>query len=368
MNEFQFVDDVMPDVPASGPAKTAEVRARVLNGGRRRRISVWTGILVTSAATVAVIGAVVVVPRLGGGPVVTVTQTSAREVLDAAADRLAQRQEVVDGRYWRSEMERVVRERTSVGGHEFVVEDPVGYVRWNGLGRNTVMELTGLDTRPFTAADRAEWEKAGSPRLCGSDTDCENDMVPKGRTRYLGGYKDGFGQGIVTLSVRELQDLPRGPGKLKEKLLSYWPAEREAMKDVPAGSPGQEKAPNQDDWLWELSERLLVEAPITSGTRAAAYHLLAGLPGARVADEFRDEEGRPGMAILRGGANGEPEKQIVIDRETGDLLAIQHMPVSTSGQESAPYMSIVIRQLGWTDDEPVIPEGCVLGGKEECIR
>ncbi|WP_329090136.1 MULTISPECIES: CU044_5270 family protein [unclassified Streptosporangium] len=369
MNEFQFVDDVMPDVPASGPAKTAQVRARVLNGGRRRRISAWTGILITSAATVAVIGTVVVVPRLGGGPAATVTQTSAREVLDAAAGRLAQRQEVVDGRYWRGEMERIVWERISVGGHEFVVEDRTGDVRWNGLGRDKVMELTGLDTRPFTAADRAEWEKAGSPRLCGSDTDCENDMVPKGRTRYTGGYEEGFEQGTMTLSVRELQDLPRDPGRLKEKLLSYWPAEREAMKDVPAGSPGQAKAPDQDDWLWELSERLLLEAPITSGTRAAAYHMLAGLSGARIADEFRDGEGRTGVAILRGGANGEPEQQIVIDRETGDLLAVQYMtPVSTPGQGNTPDMSTVIRRLGWTDDEPVIPEGCVLGGREDCLR
>ncbi|ACZ84214.1 CU044_5270 family protein [Streptosporangium roseum] len=373
MNEFELIDAVMPDMPSSDPGKVAEARARVLNGGRRRRVSAWTGVLVASAATVAVIGAIAVVPRLGGGPVATVTQTSAEEVLSAAADRMARRQEATGGRYWRREMEQVYRQRISVGGREFVAEDRVRDVLWNGIDRNKVMVFSGLGTRPFTAADRAEWEKAGSPWLCGSDTDCRNDMIPIGKTRYLvTGKEEGLEQSTSKLSVREILDLPHDPAELKEKLLSYWPAEREAMKDSQSTSSAQVKLPEQDYWLWGLGERLLLDAPTTPGTRAAVYHMLAGLPGVRIADEVRDTEGRVGVAILRG-ANGEGEEQIVIDRETGDLLATQDvLPVPTAGQENIPpgivYMSMVIKKLGWTDDEPVIPEGCGPYQKEECLR
>ncbi|SFI12882.1 hypothetical protein SAMN05216275_101277 [Streptosporangium canum] len=373
MNEFKLIDDVMPDVPPAGHGKTAEARARVLNGGRRRRISAWTGVLVATAATVAVIGAIAVVPRLGGGPVATVTQTSAEEVLSTAADRMARRQEATGGRYWRREMEQVYRQRISVGGREFVAEDRVRDVRWNGIDRNQVMVFSGLGTRPFTAADRAEWEKAGSPRLCGSDTDCRNDMIPIGKTRYLFTGKKGLEQSTLELSVRELLDLPQDPAELKEKLLSYWPAAREAMKDTQSTQSAQVKLPEQDYWLWGLGERLLLDAPTTPGTRAAVYRMLAGLPGVRVVDGIRDVEGRVGVAILRGGANGESEEQIVIDRETGDLLATQDvLPVPTADQGNIPpgivYMSMVIKKLGWTDDEPVIPEGCGPDQKEECLR
>ncbi|MEV0417508.1 CU044_5270 family protein [Streptosporangium canum] len=373
MNEFELIDDVMPDVPSSDPGKVAEARARVLNGGRRRRISAWTGVLVASAATVAVIGAIAVVPGLGGGPVATVTQTSAEEVLSTAADRMARRQEATGGRYWRREMEQVYRQRISVGGREFVAEDRVRDVLWNGIDRNQVMVFSGLGTRPFTAADRAEWEKAGSPRLCGSDTDCRNDMIPIGKTRYLFTGKKGLEQSTLELSVRELLDLPQDPAELKEKLLSYWPAAREAMKDTQSTQSAQVKLPEQDYWLWGLGERLLLDAPTTPGTRAAVYRMLAGLPGVRVADGIRDLEGRVGVAILRGGANGEGEEQIVVDRETGDLLATQDMlPVPAADQGNIPsgivYMSMVIKKLGWTDDEPVIPEGCGPDQKEECLR
>ncbi|MGW3362747.1 CU044_5270 family protein [Streptosporangium canum] len=378
MNEFKLIDDVMPDVPPAGHGKTAEARARVLNGGRRRWVSAWTGVLVASAATVAVIGAIAVVPRLGGGPVATVTQTSAEEVLSAAADRMARWQEATGGRYWRREMEQVYRQRISVGGREFVAEDRVRDVLWNGIDRNKVMVVSGLDTRPFTAADRVEWEKAGSPRLCGSDTDCRNDMVPMGKTRYLvSSEKEGLKQSTLELSVRELLDLPHDPAELKEKLLSYWPAAREAMKDTQSTSSAQVQLPERDYWLWGLGERLLLDAPTTPGTRAAVYRMLAGLPGVRVVDGIRDVEGRVGVAILRGGANGEGEEQIVIDRETGDLLATQDvLPVPTADQGNIPpgivYMAMVIKKLGWTDDEPVIPEGCGPDQKEdqqeECLR
>jgi hypothetical protein len=67
MKEFKFIDEVMPDVPPPDPGAVAEARAR-MRRVRRGRPRTWAGVLVAAAATVTVIGAVTLVPRLGDVP------------------------------------------------------------------------------------------------------------------------------------------------------------------------------------------------------------------------------------------------------------------------------------------------------------
>ncbi|MFG1750645.1 CU044_5270 family protein [Streptosporangium sandarakinum] len=376
MNDFRLVDAVMPDVTPPDPAKVAEARARVLGGRRNRRVPRWTGVLVAATATVAVIGTVTVVPRLGGDPAgqaVTVTRASAGEVLATAADRLARRPEATGRRYWRGETEHSNRVRVSVAGHTFLVDERGGQTLWVGPGRKRVIAASGLGTRPVTAADRAEWRKAGSPRLCGSDTDCENDMIPAGKTRYIvTEAEEVLQRATLELSAREIRDLPRDPAALRERLLSYWPAEWKARKkDVPAQVVRAEAA-ERDDWLWSIGESLLLDTPATPGTRAAVYRMLAGLPGARVVDGVRDADGRVGVAVLHGGGPGEPEKQLVIDRETGDPLGVREVPPApAAGRKTLPGTGVysrVVKRLGWTDDEPVVPKGCDPDSGKGCLR
>ncbi|MFF0307324.1 CU044_5270 family protein [Streptosporangium sp. NPDC004379] len=377
MNDFRLVDAVMPDVAPPDPAKAAEARARVLGGRRRRSVPRWAGVLTAATATAAVIGAVAVVavPSLGGGPAgpaVTVTRVNAEEVLAAAADRLARRPEATGRRYWRGETEEVVRRRIGVAGHTFLADERVGQTTWLGPGRKRTIVISGLGTRPVTAADRAEWRKAGSPRLCGADTDCDNDMVPDGKTRYIvSDTEEVLQQGALELNGREIRDLPRDPAALRERLLSYWPAQWKAMKkNVPAQVRAE--SAERDDWLWGIGESLLLGTPATPGTRAAIYRMLAGLPRARVVDGIRDADGRAGVAVLRGDGRGEPEKQLVVDRETGEPLAVQQVsPAPAAGQERLPVnrlYSRMVKRLGWTDDEPVVPKGCDPDGKKDCLR
>ncbi|GLW07075.1 hypothetical protein Misp01_22050 [Microtetraspora sp. NBRC 13810] len=64
MNEFKLIDDVMPDVPPPSPATIAAARAGLRPGaGGRPRLR---GAILAAAATVALIAAVTLVPRLGG--------------------------------------------------------------------------------------------------------------------------------------------------------------------------------------------------------------------------------------------------------------------------------------------------------------
>ncbi|GAA3828406.1 hypothetical protein GCM10022226_56540 [Sphaerisporangium flaviroseum] len=67
MKEFRLIDDVMPDVLPPDPGTVAEARAR-MRRVRRGRPHAWAGVLVAAAATVAVIGAVTLTPKLGDVP------------------------------------------------------------------------------------------------------------------------------------------------------------------------------------------------------------------------------------------------------------------------------------------------------------
>ncbi|MEV6035656.1 hypothetical protein AB0L65_31165 [Nonomuraea sp. NPDC052116] len=49
----------------------------------------------------------------------------------------------------------------------------------------------------------------------------------------------------------------------------------------------------------EAGIRLVRDVPATPGTRAAAYRMLAALPGARVVDDVRDPANRSSAAYVK---------------------------------------------------------------------
>lgn len=89
--------------------------------------------------------------------------------------------------------------------------------------------------------------------------------------------------------------------------------------------------------------------------------MLAGLPEVRVVDGVADLDGRVGVGLVfagdsvrrRGGQHLPVQQQIVIDRESGDLLAVQGARVQLDGQQvGEPFESYVIKKQGWTDEAP----------------
>ncbi|MBB2909533.1 hypothetical protein FHS43_000779 [Streptosporangium becharense] len=376
MDEFKLIDEVMPDVPPPAPGRVAEARARVLRT-RRRGFPAWAGIALAAAATAAVIGAIVVVPALrdgaGNGPAVTaVVPADGRAVFDAATDRLARRRETEHAN-WRREVEHARREpfeHRNRGKGGFTVDSRIREVLWAGPDGRTAHEVTALRSTPLTAADRTAWKKAGSPGLCGNDGDCDNDQVPYGYTQYLSsaGSPEDYTVSDVRLSAREVRELPRDPAELKAELLSRWAVVRDANDKTHYSGP----FPSDDDKIWQIGQELLVNAPTTPGTRAAILRMLAALPGARVVDGARDVEGRTGLAVLRRTSDGSTERQVLVDRVTGDTLAVQevlvvphaHVPDVPVG---SVFNATLVRRIGWTDDRFVLPEGCTPAGRQ-CLR
>ncbi|MCA2228930.1 hypothetical protein [Nonomuraea aurantiaca] len=138
--------------------------------------------------------------------------------------------------------------------------------------------------------------------------------------------------------LKPVAQLPTDAKALKAELLKQYPAD----------------ADNQEGWLWTAGRWLLLDAPSTPGTRAAVYRMLAGLPHVKVADGVKDDEGRAGVALLLGDPL---QQQIIIDRDSGDLLAVQSELLRPDGKEAwlpvgRPFESLLVERLGWTDEQP----------------
>ncbi|NRQ34051.1 hypothetical protein HII36_19655 [Nonomuraea sp. NN258] len=328
MKEFQLIDDVMPDVPPAGHATMAAARARAL-GSPSRRSRLPRGRLLLAAAAVVLVaaGGLIALPRLGGETDTTVmTEPGPAALLETVADRLAARPPAT-GAWWRRETLEVYRSRPDGAG--YTVEQRAREVVWrDGRGRER-RERTTLSVRPLTPADEQAWRAAGAPSLCRADQDCR-----LGKTRVLP-LTQGAGY-----PVGPIAQLPTEPTALKAALLKVYPE----------GAPE-----SQDSFMWNLYKWLLLDTDITPGTRGAVYRLMAAIPGTQVADGVATVEGRVGLALLEPR---EPvRQQIIIDRDSGDLLAVQDVLVKPDPRMKEVdvgqvYQSYLVTRAEWTAEGP----------------
>ncbi|MEU4224665.1 CU044_5270 family protein [Nonomuraea sp. NPDC026600] len=322
-----LIDDVMPDVRPADPARVMAVRARVLSGPPRRRLPGWSGVALAAASVALVlVGGFVVVPRLGRGEVDTATTSNVPAVLGAAADRLAAQPEGT-GAWWRREMLRVERRIATSENPTYLIERRGSKVLWVNRAGEERTENGDVTAVPFSPADKRAWKEAGSPPLCDPGGGCTISKI--------------FFTSVDTKTLKPVAQLPTDADALKAELLK---------RRYPANG-----IDSQESWLWEAGSWLLLDAPSTQGTRAAVYRMLAGLPGVRVVDGAKDDEGRAGVALMFGDSR---RQEIVIDRESGDLLAVQSrltwrkeglLPILPVGP---PFEAFLLKRLGWTDEVP----------------
>ncbi|MBT2234600.1 CU044_5270 family protein [Nonomuraea sp. NEAU-A123] len=335
MKEFQLIDDVMPDVPPTDHARVMAVRARMLNEAPRRRLPGWSRVTLAAASVALVlVGGFVVAPGLGGGPAPGAAPEDAAQVLATAADRLAA-QPPGEGAWWRREEVQVLRIKPK-DNSTFTVEQRVTQVLWINREGKEQREQGDVSAAPLTPADEQAWKDAGKPALCDAGAgECAVGKV--------------FHIPMDPKTYKPVTRLPTDAETLKAKLLKGFPAD---------GSGGE----SRESWLWMAARWLLVDAETTPGTRAALYRMLAGLPEVRVIDGVADLDGRVGVGLVFEGNpvrqwSGQylpVQQQIVIDRESGDLLAVQGALIQPHGSQSGePFESYVIKKQGWTDEAPI---------------
>lgn len=340
--EFEFIDRVMPDVPPPTPAQLAAARARLAEAARAtpraapgRRLMV-----LAAAAVVLVIGAIAaLMPPLARPP----AATTPRQVLTTAAGKLAA-QPPGTGRYWRTETEELVRTKGMDG---YLVEEHGLDVLAFGPDGDVYSWYEAVSAVPYGAKNTEIWRRAGSPKLCPA-RDCDQNMRyyprrdPDAALIFSSDRKSSGKKASWAPTLAELLALPQEASALKAEL----------SKRYPAGS-----SVSRADWLLRTGSRLVQSVPATPGTRAAAYRMLATLPGVNVIDNVRDPAGRVGVA-LHLPPSGADRIQLVIDRQSGDLLAVQHVAPMPGLPPGVPWAASIIKRTGWSEARPVPPPGC----------
>ncbi|MFC4466083.1 CU044_5270 family protein [Streptomyces xiangluensis] len=231
-------------------------------------------------------------------------------------------------------------------------------------GTRSLMVI-GLDaeTEPRTAADEERWRAAGSPRQVESPADADGRMRlartigAPGRPTVMRTDSDNkiYALGPDNVSYQDLRKLPTDTAQLRRQFQRLYERDR-----------GGENSGDRTAWMLRQAADVIT-MPVKPGTRAAAYRLLADLPGIRVQGSATDPLGRKGIGItLPDHAEtplGSVEQRLVVDPSTGALLAeliVLAEPSATARQAGLDAGTTVnysaTTRMEWAQRQITVPE------------
>ena len=207
-----------------------------------------------------------------------------------------------------------------------------------------------LGAAPATPSDEAAWRRNGSPAVIRVTEPKPFDLrIAPGKV--YGNTVDAahlFALGDRNVSQAELDALPTDPAGLRSALLSR------------SDGGGGDMPTDRDQWLFTVAASLVIELPVSNEVRAAAYRMLATLPGVRELGVVHDMHGRPGQAVAfqqDSGGNGRFEVRLIIDPDTGQALGREMRAVEPRGSWSwiapgalATYVVVLVSKN--TNDNP----------------
>lgn len=222
---------------------------------------------------------------------------------------------------------------------------------WIGRRRGA-RTIIGIDAKVnLSPTDDVAWKKLGSPRL--------NPGIPLKPlvTDYSERFRLQIGNRQV--SMGELAELPTDVDRLEADLRRRYRADRADPYEKAALKKLHEQPPTFGDVVWATARDLLA-GPITPGTRAALYRLLAKQPGVELAGEAIDSLGRHGIAVTtiprepnkyrRKPGMPQIQRRLIIDPRTAQLLSYEDRDLDANGKVTGqPITSVAYQAMGWTD-------------------
>ncbi|WP_049560629.1 CU044_5270 family protein [Nonomuraea sp. SBT364] len=295
-------------------------------GRRAVRAARWgTFGLASAAAAAAVV--------LSSAPPAEPPPPDARTVLLAAATSAAR--QPAEGAWWGNKLVRGVRFRDP--GDRYTLQQTATEETWLPTGKMTAphwIVLRYLGVEPATPEDEAAWRADGSP------------------TRWSYPYGNGGGLGGDSY---EVEAAPGEARSIRQEdvdwrlLAAGRPLTR--MAELPATPEGLRAllGPGTGELTANLGSFVL-EMPVPAETRAAAYRLMASLPGVTARGEVTDQLGRTGQAIVYRDPADDRDKRLIFNVATGAPLALETlMPSGEPAQFTAVAESV------WTDQLPDLP-------------
>ncbi|MEV4276132.1 CU044_5270 family protein [Actinoplanes xinjiangensis] len=359
------------------PRRRLRMPARTDRSGSRRRLRlVGWGLVPVLAATVALVlaltatwtpddpGRAVDIAEAGPRP-----PQDLRNLLLAAAER-SSADDPADGRYWVSEVES----GTLMQVDRYAIMGRTRETSWHPdrSGDRAVHLQQWAGGAPASATDRAAWQRAGSPSSWPKDEACPAAGVwtaGPGTIRTVVGepavatYPIGGGY----LTAAQIRELPTDPGRLQ-----VW-----MIDSLLRGSP-EMTASELSEGIFNAMINLLYQAPNTPALRAAAYRLLADLPGLRDLGPVTDPKGRAGNAVTmltneetagvrQADTGGAREVRLIFDPRSGQPLAWETRILRPADHLSwvpagALFDYEAVLRTRWTDDVPPPTTGALTEG------
>ncbi|MEU1803169.1 CU044_5270 family protein [Streptomyces sp. NPDC019937] len=278
----------------------------------------------------------------------------------ARADRAAH-----EGTYWQTTTRSAWTGVVEHSGQTFAVVDSERGQRSVGVRPGTEsLEIRGLDAavEPRTARDRERWRAAGLPKEVTLAAEEGGKLALRMENR--GGKRPmvdrtNLGDEIAALGARnvtyaDLRKLPGDAAKLKEVLADLYTED------------GGSEVKDRTEWMWQQAAGLIT-LPVKPGVRAAAYRVIAGLPGIRSLGEVTDPLGRKGagfaLPAVEGPGYGAVRSELIVDPATGALLADRQTltkPNAKAAEAGLTAGTVVnytaIVQAEWTDRQVKTPE------------
>ncbi|GAA4486110.1 hypothetical protein GCM10023191_011700 [Actinoallomurus oryzae] len=349
-------------ITAAGRAP-ARADHRILPAQRRRTRPILAGVAVAAAAavTAGVLALPGDTPRHGRATPPVSTPLDARSVLLAGAEYAAKQPATAHGAYWYSQIrdvERARQRRKGVKGHgtlangaprsgpyfPFHAYVSITWENWDPYqqGRPSRTVDRDIQTRFATPADKAAWQRAGSPSLTDmkpfsadshTDDDPYLELGPKGTT------------------MAGLAKLPTTAAGLRRMVQADRNRRIAELRKYHAQS--QELSLTEDILDAGVA---VINAPAPPKARAAAYRMLAAQKGIRGIGPARDGLGRSGVALavrieehtLHGIQRS--EEHLIIDPGSARILAFEYYPIGADGTvASEPDHSTLMITDGWTD-------------------
>jgi hypothetical protein len=150
-----------------------------------------------------------------------------------------------------------------------------------------------------TPTDRARWQAAGSPSLAPAPAGGSVLSLPAGQFSFIP-------QG-TTLTYRQATSLPSTPQALSAQLLSHLRA-----------FAGPHPPANLE--LEQLGY-LIAVAPLTAAARAAAWRVLAALPGLHLCGSGTGPVHRPSLGLCAESRGDQTE--VLVSTHTGTVLTVE---------------------------------------------
>jgi len=338
---LQSLERHAPKLEAVLPG-AARTRAQRRHPTFRQRPWVRTGgpVLVAIAVVAAVVTPLAVgkilrgdTSQLTGPGGAAAANPTAAQVLNAAAQVAAAQPAQAPGKYWRVSIASTTLIPAGPNAHPYALRKTLSpWTTWYPVHPGNpnhwyiAYSDAGYTTTPATPGAAAQWRADGSPAL-------PSAKLPVVRFEAFSDLR--FGPNRMTPA--QFESLPSDPARLK--------ADIEQM--VKNYSDSGVKYPHSLEVFGVITD-LLDHEPITPQVRAAAFRILAGLPGIEMMGKVTDPVGRAGYMIgLDGGARktfGEGRMlggsiTLVISPATGTLLAEESVATSQSSYVKSPPAS-----------------------------